>query len=205
MRSQVCLVPAIALSLACAHGPASAGDAKAPRASQPLEALEPELAAHPYRLDSGVRAFQNRLSISPAYGFFGSGRLFALRATFQPEPWLGYEASIAHTPGQSTHAALHTFSAIVRRPFPGRVQPYAALGYGMIVVFPGASLNAAPVTKNAFAVGGGAEFYLRNDLALRADLRHATVFGRQRDREGIVAFDYLQGTIGLAFYRSIRP
>ena len=42
-------------------------------------------------------------------------------------------------------------------------------------------------------------------LALRGDVRGASVIGAQRDREGIVAYNYFQGTIGLAFYRSIRP
>jgi opacity protein-like surface antigen len=103
------------------------------------------------------------------------------------------------------HAVLHTLSAIVRRPFPGRFQPYLAGGYGMVLVFPGQSINASPVTKNALALGGGLEFYIRSDLAIRADVRRATVFGRQRDQEGIVAYEYLQETIGLSFYRSIRP
>ena len=170
-----------------------------------LESLVPELAEHPYRLTPGVRPFVNRLSVSPAYGFFGSDRLYSLRLTYQPSTWLGYEASIGHNPSTSVHALLHTFSAIVRRPMSGRLQPYLTAGYGMIVVFPGLAVNASPVTKNALTAGGGLELYIRDDLALRADLRHATVFGQQRGREGVVAYDYVEGTIGLAFYRSIRP
>jgi hypothetical protein len=73
------------------------------------------------------------------------------------------------------------------------------------MVFPGLSLNADPVTKNAVAAGGGLELYIRNDLAIRADVRHATVFGREKDRDGVVAYDYLQETIGLSFYRTIAP
>ena len=145
------------------------------------------------------------MSVSPGYGFFGSDRLFTLRLAYDPSSWLGYEAAIGHDPGHAVHAVLHTFSAVVRRPFPGRVQPYLSGGYGMVIVYPGLSVNASPVTKNTLAMGGGFELYIRNDLALRADLRHATVFGRQRDHEGIVAYDYSQGTIGLAFYRSVRP
>jgi hypothetical protein len=170
-----------------------------------LEALVPELAEHPYRLAPGVRPFQNRLAVSPAYGMLGSKRLFALRVTYHPNQWLGYEWSIGHNPGQSVHAALHMLSVIARRPLPGRFQPYAAAGYGMMLVFPGESINAAPVTKNALAIGGGLEFYIRGDLAIRADLRHDTVLGRERDREGTVAYQYFQQSIGLAFYRSIRP
>lgn len=177
----------------------------AKRRSDGLEALVPELAANPYRLEPGPRQFQHRLSFSPAYGTLGSERLFTARVTYNPESWLGYEAAIGHNPGQSVHAVLHTLSAIVRHPLPGRFQPYLGLGYGMVMVFPGRSINAAPVTKNSLAMGGGLELYIRSDLALRADVRHATVFGRERDRDGIVAYDYLQETIGLAFYRSIRP
>ena len=103
------------------------------------------------------------------------------------------------------HAALHQLSAIVRRPFAGRLQPYVSAGYGMMMVFPGQSINAAPVTKNALTYGGGLEFHIRGDLAVRADVRHATVIGRERGQAGSVAYDYLQQTIGLAFFRSIRP
>lgn len=174
-------------------------------AHAPLEPLVPELADQPYRLAPGNREFLHRVSVSPGWGTFGSDRLFALRLAYNPNAWLGYEAAIGHDAGTAVHALLHTVSAVVRRPLPGRIQPYGTLGYGMIVVFPGLSVNAAPVTKNALTWGGGVELYLRSDLAVRGDLRQATVFGRQRDREGIVAYDYLEGTIGLAFYRSVRP
>ena len=170
-----------------------------------LEALVPEVARHPYRIDPGVRPFRNRLAFSPGYGSLGAKRLFVARVTYHPNAWLGYEWSIGHNPGQSVHAALHMLSAIVRRPLSGRLQPYLSGGYGMMLVFPGQSLNAAPVTKNALTIGGGLEFYVRGDLAVRADARRVTVLGRERDRDGIVAYDYLQQTIGLAFYRSIKP
>lgn len=170
-----------------------------------LEALNPELASQPYRLAPGDRPFLNRLSVSPGYGFLGSERLFTMRVAYHPSTWLGYEGAISHNPGESVHALLHTVSAIVRRPVPGRFQPYLTGGYGMILVFPGQSLNAAPVTKNTLSAGGGLEFYIRSDLALRAEVKNATVFGRQGNRDGVVAFNYLQETIGLSFYRSIRP
>ena len=113
--------------------------------------------------------------------------------------------SFDESPGESVHAVLHTIDVILRHPFPGRWQPYLAGGYGMVMVFPGPSLNADPVTKNMLTVGGGLEFYVRNDLAIRADLRQSSVFGKQKDRDGVVVYDYSQGTIGLAFYRSIQP
>jgi hypothetical protein len=216
----LCVRPAAARAEAAAAEPAAdsslaasslAESAPAPPAPGPtmthdgLEALVPELAEHPYHLPSGVRPFQNRIAFSPGYGSLGSKPLFIARVTYHPSPWLGYEWSLGHNPGQSVHAALHMLSVIVRRPLAGRFQPYLAGGYGMMLVFPGQSLNAAPVTKNALAIGGGLEFYIRGDLAIRADLRHDTVLGRERDRPGTVAYDYFQQSIGLAFYRSIRP
>ena len=184
---------------------AGATRAMAEETADGLEALNPELASEPYRLAPGERPFQQRLAVSPGFGFLGSERLFTMRVAYNPSPWLGYEGSIAHNPGQSVHAVLHTVSAVVRRPLSGRFQPYLTGGYGMIMVFPGQSLNAAPVTKNTLSAGGGLEFYIRTDLALRAEVRNATVFGRQGNRDGVVAFNYLQETIGLSFYRSIRP
>jgi len=170
-----------------------------------LEPLRPEVALHPYRLAPGPMSFQNRISISPAVGYLGADRMFAFRAAFYPTNWLGYEGSLGHNPGQSVHAVLHTLNAIVRRPMVGRFQPYATAGYGMILVFPGNTLNADAVTKNALTIGGGTEFYIRGDLALRAEVKSATVFGRQAGQDGIVTYNYLQETIGLAFYRFVRP
>jgi hypothetical protein len=194
MRVQVLLASLAALALAATVAHADA-----------LEPLNPEIAAHPYRLAPGVREYEHRLSVSPAVGTFGSDRMFALRVAYNPTAWLGYEASLAHTPGTSVHAVLHTVTALVRRPLPGRFQPYLAAGYGMIIVYPGQAVNALPVTKNALAAGGGLEWYIRSDLALRGDLRHATVFGGERDHDGIVAYPYTQATVGLAFYRTVRP
>jgi hypothetical protein len=199
----------VAMLFAMASGQSAMADPSPQAAAQStgagLEALNPELAAHPYRLAPGDRPFQDRLSVSPSFGYLGSEPLYSLRVAYNPEPWLGYEGSLAHNPGQSVHAVLHTLSAIVRRPLPGRYQPYATAGYGMVMVFPGHSLNASPVTKNTLSIGGGLEFYIRTDLALRAEVRNATVLGRQAGRDGTVAFDYLQETIGFAFYRTIQP
>jgi hypothetical protein len=170
-----------------------------------LEALVPDLADHPYRLEPGPRQFENRLSFSPAFGMLGSEPMYLIRVTYNPSSWLGYEWSLGHNPGESVHAALHSLSAMVRRPLPGRFQPYGVLGYGMMLVYPGRSVNADPVTKNVVSAGGGLEVYLRSDLALRADLRYATAFGRERDREGVVVYDYLQQNIGFSFYRTVQP
>lgn len=182
---------------------AAAAEPKTPEASEGLEHLVPELAENPYSLEEGKRKFLHRMSFSPAWGRLGTERLFAFRIAYNPNPWLGYEGSIAHNPGEAVHAMLHSVHAVLRYPLPGRFQPYGTLGYGMTTVFPGQSLNADPVTKNTLSFGGGLEFYLRSDLAIRAGVQRATVFGGERDRDGIVAYDYLQQTIGLSFYRSI--
>lgn len=170
-----------------------------------LEALVPAAARAPFALEPGVRAFRERLAVSPGYGILGRERLFVLRATYQPTGWLGYEAALGHNPGQSVHAVLHTFGLVMRWPRPGRLQPYGVLGYGMVMVQPGPSLNAKPVTKNALSGGAGLELFIRDDLALRTEWRQAAVFGEQRGRDGIVVYDYTQATVGLSFYRSIRP
>lgn len=176
-----------------------------PKGPAKLEALVPEMDGGTWRLSEGPRPYRNRLTFSPGFGSLGQERLFTFRLAYHPNDWLGYEGAIEHNPAQSVHAVLHSVSAIVRHPFAGRFQPYAALGYGMFMVFPGHALNADPVTKNAITTGGGLEVFIRNDLALRGDLRRATVFGRERDHEGIVAYDYLEQSIGLVFYRSITP
>jgi hypothetical protein len=170
-----------------------------------LEALRPEAARAPFALATGVRPFRNRLSVSPGYGVLGRDRLFVLRAAYHPSSWLGYEAALGHDPGHSVHAILHSFSVLARWPLSGRLQPYAAAGYGMVMVEPGPSINAKPVTKNALTGGAGLEWFIRDDLSLRSEVRQAAVFGEQRGQTGVVVYDYTQATIGVSFYRSIRP
>jgi opacity protein-like surface antigen len=165
----------------------------------------PQLANDPYRIEPGARPYQHRLSFMPGVGMLGSEPVYSLRVAYNPSSWLGYEASLGHNPGQSVHAVLHSLSALVRHPLPGRFQPYGSLGYGMMMVSPGPSINADPVTKNALTLGAGIECFIRDDLALRAEIAHATVFGSPRDGDGIVAYPYLQQTIGLSFYRTIAP
>lgn len=204
---------ALLAALALAGAPARAQDAPADstaadapvRRRDGLEALVPALAENAYALAPGPRPFLNRLAVTPAFGLLGTEPLFAMRVSYNPNPWLGYEAELAHNPSQAVHAIVHRLSVLVRRPLPGRLQPYATAGYGMAVVLPGRSVNADAVTKNLLAVGGGLELYIRDDLALRAEMRRSTVFGRQANREGLVAYDYAEQTLGLAFYRTLAP
>lgn len=222
-RSTAARAAACAAMLVCASAPSAFAEGSAdgttttPQRNEPSadrqaetlvvrngrQYLVPELADSPYRMSPGPRRFLHRLSFSPGFGRLGRERLYAFRLAYNPNTWLGYEAGIGHNPGDAVHALLNTLSAVVRRPFSGRLQPYATAGYGMMLVYPGESLNADPVTKNALAIGAGLEVYVRNDVALRADARRTTILGNQRGTEGTVAYDYDEVTVGLAFYRDL--
>jgi hypothetical protein len=165
--------------------------------------LVPEMATDGYHISDDRERFRNRVSFSPAYGQLGNNDLFLFRASYSPNTWLAYEVALEHNPASSLHAMLHTFSVQLRYPLRGRVQPYGSLGYGMMTVYPGQAINADPVTKNALAYGGGMEFYIRNDVALRGELRGTTVLGQQLGTDGTVAYDYREYSIGFAFYRSL--
>ncbi len=165
--------------------------------------LVPSLEDAGYRVSDDPGRFKHRISFSPAVGQLGSNPLFAFRLSYTPNTWLGYEMSLGHNPASSLHALLHTFNVILRYPVPFRVQPYGTVGYGMMTVYPGQAINADPVTKNTLTYGGGLEFYIRDDVALRGELRGATVFGQTLGSAGTVAYDYREYTIGFAFYRSL--
>ena len=168
-----------------------------------LTYLVPEMKDAGWKVTDDKNRFKHRISFSPAYGKLGSEDLFAFRIGYSPNVWLGYEASLGHNPASSLHGMLHTFNVILRYPLSGRFQPYATIGYGMMTVYPGQAINADPVTKNALTGGGGLELYIRNDVALRAEVRGATVLGQQLHTEGTVAYDYLEYTIGFSFFRSL--
>ena len=192
-------MPAVCGCLLLAASPASAE----PAAEGGLEHLVPSLADHPFHVDGGERQFHRRISFSPAFGRLGDDRLYAMRLAYNPNPWLGWEASIAHNPATSVHALLHTLDAVLRKPLPWRLQPFVRAGYGMMMVYPGLSLNADPVTANLLTAGGGVEFYVRNDVALRVDGRALTAIGGHADGESAVAYHYDEFTIGLSFYRGL--
>ncbi len=168
-----------------------------------LHYLVPQMKEGATSISSGRRQFQRRLAFSPALGQLGAEDLFAMRLAFNPNEWLGYEVSLAHNPSSSLHAILHTFNLQLRYPLSGRFQPYASTGYGMITVHPGRAIQADPVTKNALAFGGGLEIYLRDDVALRGELRSTIVLGQYRGQDDTVAYTYREYTVGLVFYRSL--
>jgi opacity protein-like surface antigen len=165
--------------------------------------LVPELEGAGYRVSGGSERFAHRVSFSPGYGQLGDNQLFSFRVGYSPNTWLGYEAALGHNPADGLHALLHTFNVILRKPLPGRFQPYATLGYGMLTVYPGQALNADPVTKNSLTYGGGLEVYIRDDVAVRGEMRGATVLGQELNATGTVAYDYREYTIGFAFYRNL--
>lgn len=168
-----------------------------------LSYLVPELEGAGYRLDNGKPQFKSRISFSPGIGQLGTQDLFSFRVGFSPNSWLGYEIALSHNPTESLHAALHTFNVILRYPIPWRLQPYGTLGYGMMTVYPGTAINADPVTKNTLTAGGGLEFYVRNDVAIRGEIRSATVVGQELNTDGTVAYSYREYTLGFSFYRGL--
>ena len=165
--------------------------------------LVPGMEGNGYSVSNDRARFKNRLSFSPAVGRMGDNHLFAFRLGFSPNTWLGYEIAFEHNPASSLHATLHTFNVILRYPLSWRVQPYGTLGYGMMTVYPGQAINADPVSKNTLTAGGGVEFYIRDDVALRGEIRSATVLGQQLGQEGTVAYSYREYTVGFSFYRGI--
>jgi hypothetical protein len=194
-------VAAIALGAVPAGPVAAAPGASSVRDGR--EYLVPELADSPFAVEPGPRPYRHRLSFSPGWGTLGEERLFSARLAYHPTSWFGTEVALGHNPDDSVHALLHTVNGTVRRPFPGRFQPYVTLGYGMILVYPGESLNADPVTKNVLAAGGGLEAYLREDVALRFELRDVRAIGRDAITGESAAYRYGESTIALSFYRTL--
>lgn len=168
-----------------------------------LTYLVPELEGAGYHVSPGKRQFKKRMSFSPGFGQLGTRDFFAFRFGYNPNSWLGYEISLGHNPASGLHALLHSFNVILRYPVPWRLQPYGTVGYGMMTVYPGQAINADPVSKNTLLGGGGLEFYIRDDVALRGEIVGATVFGQELNTEGTVTYAYREYTIGLTFYRSL--
>jgi hypothetical protein len=177
---------------------AAAGNVKDGR-----EYLVPALADDPFSIGEGPRPYERRLSFTPGVGSFGDDRMYSLRIAYNPNSWLGWEAGLEHTPGEAVHAALHTIGAVARYPLPWRAQPYARAAYGMMMVFPGKSLKADPVTENALIAGGGLEFFIRDDVALRVEMSAATIIGSDRNSDDTVAYQYRQTLLALSFYRGL--
>lgn len=169
-----------------------------------LEYLVPELEGRTWSVSEGARRFRGRLSFSPGYGRLGEQKLYAFRLGYNPNEWLGYEASIGHNPGNAVHALFNTLNAVVRYPMPFRFQPYCTVGFGMVMAFPGEALNAESVTKNTYALGAGMEIYVRDDVAIRGEVRRTGVLGARPFEDETVVFSYGEATLGLSFYRTLN-
>lgn len=167
------------------------------------EYLVPALADDPFSIGEGPRPYERRLSFTPGLGTLGDDRMYSLRVAYNPNSWFGWEAGLEHTPGDAVHAALHTVGAVARYPLPWRAQPYVRGAYGMMMVFPGKSLNADPVTENTLIAGGGMEFFVRDDVALRFEMSATTVIGGDRASDDTVAYQYRQTLFALSFYRGL--
>jgi hypothetical protein len=73
-----------------------------------------------------------------------------------------------------------------------------------MLIFPGAVFKADPVTRNVLSAGAGLEFFIRNDVALRAEARGMTLMGGDSSTSG-ESYDYAEYSVGLSFYRSLGP
>ncbi len=191
----------IALLLSGTVGAVRAAE-PAPRSEQ-REYLVPAMKDADLHVDAGPRRFARHFAVSPAVGKLGQDDLFTLRLAYNPVSWLGWEIALGHNPASSLHAVIHTFNALVRYPLDSRLQPYGTLGYGMMTVYPGQAVKADPVTKNTVTVGGGLELYVRTDVALRGEMRLATVIGQDPGKDNSVAYSYREYTVGLVFYRDL--
>jgi hypothetical protein len=148
------------------------------------------------------RPAAGHLALTASAGQLGNDPLYNLRLAYFASSWLGLEATVAHNPAGSVHAALHYANAIALVPNLSRLRPFATAGVGMIHVFPGTAINANSVTKLLLNAGGGTHVFLRDDLALRFEARSFTVLDQQEAHRG--AYHYLEWSGGLTFYRSLR-
>lgn len=179
--------------------------AESARAQTTVEHLVPEMQGRSFALEPGPRPYRDRLGFSPGFGRLGGEDYYTVRMSFHPLRWLGWEAHLGHNPSQSVHALVNGLNVQLRWPLAMRVQPYGTLGFGMMMIFPGRVFEADPVTRNQLTAGAGLEFFLRDDVALRGELRGATLVGGS-DASGIDGgFRYREYTFGLTFYRTIQP
>lgn len=134
-------------------------------------------------------------------GRLGKEPLYSLHLTYFPARRLGLEATLAHNPSGGTHAALHHVGGFVPLFRNGALRPFVVAGLGTIQVFPGTATNAKSVTKLLLHAGGGAQLYLREDVALRFEARALGAVDQQEDKSGLLG--YAQWSVGLAFHRNL--
>jgi len=172
------------------------------RAEDDRDFLVPEMEGRGFSIEPGDRTYENRLGFSPGIGKLGDEPYYAMRVSFNPSPYMGWEAHLGHNPSESVHALVNALHVQLRWPLPWRAQPYVSFGYGMMLVFPGRVFEADPVTENQIGAGIGLEFYLRDDVALRGEYRGTSIVGSSaRQADG---YDYREFTLGMVFYRTIE-
>jgi hypothetical protein len=168
-------------------------------------AMSQELAEQPSELNpprsSVLDDHTSHVAFSVDAGQLGQEPIYNLRLAFFPIHRLGLEATLAHNPASGVHAALHHFGALVPVGTLWRLRPFAAAGIGTIQVFPGTSVNADTVTRLSLATGGGAHFFVRDDVALRFEGRSFVVLDQQEEDRGTLRFT--QWSVGLTFYRAL--
>jgi hypothetical protein len=158
--------------------------------------------AAPARGEAAAVTPPGNFTLTAAAGQLGSDPIYNLRLAYYPQTWLGLEGTLAHNPSGSVHALLHYANAIARWPRPGRLRPFVTAGLGTIEVFPGTALNARPVTKLLLDAGAGTQLHLREDVALRFEVRSFSVLDQQEGHRG--AYAYAEWSCGLTFTRSLH-
>jgi hypothetical protein len=183
---------------------AAPGNALADGKSDGLTYLVPEMNGAGFHLQDGKRPYLHRLSFSPAFGELGDAKYYVFRLAYNPNRWLGYEANLGHNPAASVHALVNSLRVLLRVPLPGRFQPFVSADYGMMLVFPGKVFQADPVTKNLVGAGLGLETYIRDDVAIRGEIRDVTVLGGRTESDESAAFSYREFTFGFSFYKTLN-
>lgn len=173
-------------------------------AGDELTYLVPEMNGAGFHLEDGKRPFLHRLSFSPVFGELGASEYYVFRLAYNPSPWLGYEANLGHNPAESVHALVNSLRVLLRYPLPGRFQPFVSADYGMMLVFPGKVFQADPVTKNVMGAGLGLELYVRDDVAVRGEIRNVTVLGGRTESDESAALSYREFTFGFSFYKTLN-
>ena len=150
---------------------------------------------------SVLRDQTGNVAFSVDAGQLGQDPVYDLRLAFFPIHRLGLEATLSHSPASGVHAALHHFGALVPVATVWRLRPFATAGMGTIQVFPGTAVNATTVTRLSVAAGGGAHFFVRDDVALRFEGRSFVVLDQQEEDRGTLQFT--QWSVGLTFFRAL--
>ena len=59
--------------------------------------------------------------------------------------------------------------------------------------------------QNQLGIGAGLEFFLRDDIALRTEIRGTSVIGSPPDGQSTESYEYREFTVGMTFFRTLGP